>query len=225
MGLRESVFGWTVLLATLATPAAAAEVGLVTAVGGTVRWQEAREASGGKPALGAPAGLKPFVKLREGDRLLLDAASRLQVVYFESARQESWQGATTLEVGTGASRTVSGGAQPEVKTLPAILVKQLTRTPAPDGSVKAGMIRTRSLQPRESAANVEKTYAELRRDAASGDLNPELYALSAWLDLREYERVEGLLKALREKSPADPQVAALAELYGSALRVARSEGK
>ena len=212
--------GLAALLALFVSWAGAAEVGLVTAVGGAVKWQEAKEA-GGKPAFGAPAELKPFVKVREGDRLLLDAAARLQVVYFESACQESWQGAATLEVGGSASRTVSGSAQPEVKTLPAILVKQLTRTPAPDGSVKAGMIRTRSMQPRETAASVEKTYADLRREAAPGDLNPELYALSAWLDLREFERVEGLLKQLREKSPGDPQVAALVDLYGNALRAAK----
>ena len=124
--LRTGWFG-AVLMVVMVACAAAAEVGLVTAVLGSVKLQEGKTAA---------SELKPFVKLRAGDQLLLDGGSGLQVVYFEGGRQEKWQGPGLLEVGDASSRSLTGSGQPEIKTLPAILVKQLAKTPSPDGNVK-----------------------------------------------------------------------------------------
>lgn len=213
---KFSAIVWICGLALLALGAAAAEVGLVTAVSGKVSLQEGKAAA---------SELKAFVKVRAGDRLTLESASRLQLVYFEGGRQETWQGAGTIEVGAAASKALQGGLQPELKTLPPILVKQLAKTPGPDGNVKAGMIRMRSMPSGGTLETVEKNYAELRRQADAGDRNPELYLLASYLELREFERLEKLLADLGDKAPADGEVKMLATLYQRAMSNARMADK
>lgn len=147
------------------------------------------------------------------------------MVFFDGGRQETWQGAGALEVGSVSSRALKGGVQAEVRTLPAILVRQLSKTPAPDGSVKAGMIRMRSISPAGTLESVEKNYADLRRQADAGDRSPELYLLASYLELREFDKLEGFLGQLRDKSPADAQLAALNVLYARAISNAKMTDK
>lgn len=212
--MMRSVACWLGLFLLSAT-AWGAEVGLVTALSGKAMLQEEK----------AAAELRPFVKLRPGDRLVLEAATRLQLVYFEGGRQETWQGAGQLEIGSGASKVVKGGLQPEVKTLPAILVKQLSKTPSPDGNVKAGMVRMRSMPSGGTLESVEKNYADLRKQTDSGDRNPELYLLASYFELREYDKVDALLLQLGEKSPGDQEVKVLAALYKRAINNVRMANK
>lgn len=199
--------------------ASAAEVGLVTAVSGNVKLQEEK----------APVSeLRPFVKVRVGDQLLLEGASRLQVVYFEGGRQETWQGQVTLEVGSASSRPLTGNLQPEIKTLPAILVKQLSKTPSADGNVKTGMIRMRSMSiapAQDSLDTVVRNYDEMRKLAESGDRNPELYLLASYFEIGEFDRLEALLKKLVDKAPEDAQLVALNALYLSAINDVKSAQK
>ena len=205
-----------VVLMMVSAAASAVEVGLVTAVSGTVTLQEEKSAA---------SELKPFVKLREGDRLTLRGVSRLQVVFFDGGRQETWQGAGALEVGSVSSKAVKGGVQAEIKTLPAILVKQLSKTPSPDGSVKTGMIRMRSMPVVGTPESVEGNYASLRQQAEASDRSPELYLLASYLELREFEKLEGVLRQLQEKNPGDAQVAALNSLYSRAISNAKMTDK
>jgi len=206
--------GW--LLALVSLGALAAEVGLITAVSGNVKLQEEKAAA---------SELKPFVKVRERDQLMMEGSSRLQVVYFEGGRQETWQGPVVLEVGNGSSKTLHGSLQPEIKTLPAILVKQLSKTPSPDGNVKSGMIRMRSIPPYEKLETVEKNYEEMRKQADAKDRNPELYLLASYLELREFDKLENVLRQLNEKGSGDQDLAALNMLYSRAVREAKSTGK
>jgi len=208
--------GWMACLAFISMAAWGAEVGLVTAVSGSVKLQEEKAVAG---------ELKSFVKLRAGDRLSMAGASRLQMVYFEGGRQETWQGAGQLEVGSGASKVVTGSLQPEVKTLPAILVKQLSKTPSPDGNVKAGMVRMRSMPSGGTLESVEKNYADLRKQTDAADRNPELYLLASYFELREFDKVDALLQQLGEKSPGDQEVKVLAALYKRAIGNARMADK
>ena len=210
--------GWLggALLALVSLGSFAAEVGLVTAVSGNVKLQEEKTAA---------SELKPFVKVRERDQLMMEGNSRLQVVYFEGGRQETWQGPVVLEVGNGSSKTLKGSLQPEIKTLPAILVKQLSKTPSPDGNVKSGMIRMRSIPPYEKLETVEKNYEEMRKQADTKDLNPELYLLASYLELREFDKLENVLRQLNEKGSGDQDLAALNMLYSRAVREARTSEK
>lgn len=206
----------SVLLVLLSMGASAAEVALVTAASGNVKLQEGNAAA---------SELKPFIKVREGDRLLMEGASRLQVVYFEGGRQETWSGRGALEVGSVSSKAIKGTMQPEIKTLPAILVKQLAKTPAQDGNVKTGMIRMRSMPPYDRLETVEKNYDEMRKQAVAGDLNPELYLLASYFELREFDRLEALLRQLNEKASETQELAALNMLYARAIRDAKSTAK
>ncbi len=115
--------------------------------------------------------------------------------------------------------------QPEIKTLPAILVKQLAKTPAQDGNVKTGMIRMRSMPPYDRLETVEKNYDEMRKQAVAGDLNPELYLLASYFELREFDKLEALLRQLNEKTSETQELAALNMLYARAIRDAKSTAK
>ena len=205
---------WFALL-FMSAAAWGAEVGLVTSLTGRVLLQEEKAAS----------ELKPFVKLRAGDRLTLEGAARLQVVYFDGGRQETWQGAGQLEIGARAGNALKGGLQPEVKVLPAILVRQLSKTPSADGGVKAGMVRMRSMPSGGTLESVEKHYAELRQLADAADRNPELYLLAGYFELREFERAERLLQRMSEQSPNDPELRILNALYARAIGNARTAAR
>ncbi|MFZ2854633.1 MAG: hypothetical protein WAZ34_11065 [Rhodocyclaceae bacterium] len=205
--------GWLgVALIFLSVGVSAAEVGLVTALSGVVKLQEEKSAAS---VLGA------FVKLREGDRLTLQGNVRLQIVFFDGGREETWLGAGTLAVGRESSQVVKGSLQSAIRTLPAILVKQLAKTPSSDGPVKVGMIRMRSIQPVTSLEPVEAEYAELRKQAAADDRNPELYLLASYFELREFEKLDGVLKRLDDANPGDAQLAALKTHYSQAVSKAK----
>ena len=85
----------------------ATEVALVTSVQGKVT----------RLAEVTPVPVEAFVKLKAGDRLKLEANSRLQVVYFESGRQETWSGPGSLETSLREGKP-SGLPAAEVKSLP-----------------------------------------------------------------------------------------------------------
>src|SRR5664279_5552543 len=210
---RSGLFG-ALLLALVSTQGSGAEVGLVTAVSGNVKWQEEKSAA---------SELKPFVKVREGDQLMMEGLARVQVVYFESARQETWQGTGVLEVGSTSSKTIKGGQQPEIKMLPAILVKQLSKTPSPDGNVKTGMIRLRSMTP--PLESVERDYAEMRKQADSADRNPELFLLASYFERRESVKLGALLGKLNEETRGAPELTALNALYSRAISAAKATEK
>lgn len=200
------------VLIFLSIGVSAAEVGLVTALSGVVKLQEEKSFAS---TLGA------FVKLREGDRLILQGNARLQIVFFDGGREETWQGAGALTVGRESSQVVKGSLQPEVRTLPAILVKQLAKTPSADGPVKVGMIRMRSIQPATSLESVEAEYVELRKQAAADDRNPELYLLASYFELREFDKLDGALKRLDDANPGDAQLVVLKMHYSQAVSKAK----
>jgi hypothetical protein len=130
-------------------------------------------------------------------------------------------GAGALEIGNTASKVLKGNLQPEIRILPAILVKQLTKTPSPDGSVKTGMIRMRSVPTPEKVELAEKSYADFRKQSDPADRNPEIFIFAAYFELREFDKLEALLKLLGERSPKDPELKALIDLYAGAIKNAR----
>lgn len=204
------LFAFLPAFGTALAQAAAADVALVTALEGNV----SRLANGG------PQPVQNFVKLKEGDVLALDKGARLQIVYFDGGRQETWAGAGKLAVARGESKA-TGLAAPEVRQLPAIMVKQIARTPALDTHGRGGVTRLRSIATPEKIAGVEKTYAKLKSEAAPDDLNPEFYRLSGFFEMRDLERVETILADLQKQRGGDPQAKLLVSLYKKALKDAR----
>ena len=209
MPFRTSLFALLIIFASLARADEAVDVALITALQGEV----ARVTPQGRQPLQA------FVKLKHGDLLALGKA-RLQIVYFESGRQEVWQGGGRLEVLGTESRSF-GLADPAIKMLPAILVKQIARTPALDSQGRAGVIRLRTIASPEAVAKLEASYRQMRMEAVRGDLNPELFFLSGLFELRDLERVEQVLRDLQQARPGDAEVALLVALYQKAVKNAR----
>ncbi|MBI4741907.1 MAG: hypothetical protein HY777_10255 [Betaproteobacteria bacterium] len=216
----RKIWFYGVLPAFFSLNICAAEAGLITALSGSVKLLDDKEAS---------AEIKPFVKVRRGDRLKIgeanesDGRARLQIVYFDSARQETWTGGGTLEIESQSAKVLKGSLRAEVRMLPEILVKQLSRTPSSGGNVKAGMIRLRAMASLETEESAEKAYADLRQQAVAGDRIPELYLLVSYFELRAYDKLEALLAQLGEKAPGDAEVAALAALYSRAIGEAKAE--
>lgn len=202
-----------VVLALLVCAPARAEGGdtaLVTAMQGGVT----------RVAPGSPQPLQAFVKLKHGDLLALEKTAKVQVVYFDSGRQETWAGGGRLEI-TSAGGVAYGLAEPQVKTLPPVMVKQIAKTPSLDSQGRAGMMRLRSVATAQDIAKVEENYRRMRLEADRSDLNPELYLLSSMFELRELDRVEQALSDLQKSRPGNPEVGLLVALYQKAVRNAR----
>jgi hypothetical protein len=188
----------------------AAEVALVLAVQGKVtRLGDA-----------APVPVEAFVKLKEGDRLTLETNTRLQVVYFENGRQETWSGPGRLDM---LPREGKGSGLPaaDVKMLPLVMARQLARTPALDSQGRGGVTRLRTVPNPAALAKIEETYQDLRVRTARDDIGPEMYLLSGLFELRELDRVEKVLTDLQQDWPNHPETALLVSLYRKALKNVR----
>lgn len=200
-----------VLLA--AVPALAQQGAIITALQGQVTFEQDTP---------VPRPAAAFARLRPGDKLQLAADGAVQVVYFQSARQESWRGPVRIEVGEGESKAYAG-ASPTVRQLPAMLVRQLVKTPTADASGRVGAVRMRSIVPPDAAAKLEENYEGLRRQTDAGDRTPELYLLAGLYELKSYERIEGLLAKWMQASPGDAELVAMREHYTHAIRDAKGK--
>lgn len=188
----------------------AAEVALVTSVHGRVmRLGDA-----------TPAPVEAFVKLKEGDRLSLEKDARLQVVYFENGRQETWSGPGRLDL-TAREGKASGLPAAQVKMLPLVMARQLARTPALDSQGRGGVTRLRAVRSPDALAKLEETYQELRIRAGRDELGPEMYLLSGLYEMQELERMDKVLGNLQHDWPNNPEAVLLISLYRKALKNTR----
>lgn len=188
----------------------AAEVALVMSVQGrVVRLAEA-----------AQVPVEAFVKLKEGDRLSLEKDSRLQVVYFENGRRETWSGPGRLEMAVREGKP-DGLPDPEVKLLPLVMARQLARTPALDSQGRGGVTRLRSVPGQDAVSKLQSTYRDLKGRAEPDDLGPEMFLLSGLFELRELDEVEKLLGDLQQVPAKTPEAALLIALYRKAVKNAR----
>ncbi len=209
----KTIRHWMFLLAALASVTASAESGetaLVTALDGAVT----------KVAPGHPQVLQAFAKLKFGDLLALDQVAKVQVVYMESGRQETWTGTGRLEI-TKAGGLGHGLAEPQVKTLPLVMVRQIAKTPSLDSQGRTGMLRLRSVATARDIAKVEESYKQMRAEADANDLNPELYLLSSMFEMRELDRVDEVLQDLQQNHAGNQQAGLLVSLYKKAVKNAR----
>ena len=207
------VFASMILVGALAVaPAsyAANDVALVTALRGNVN----------RIAKDGPGALEAFVKLKQGDVLTLEKGSTVKLVYFASARQESWTGEGRLDIATNESKG-SGLADPEVKILPAILVKQIARTPSLDSQGRAGVMRLRAIATPDAIAKLDREYTQMRTTSELGDINPEMFLLSGLFEMRELDRVETLINEMEVARENELETKVLISLYRKALKNVR----
>jgi hypothetical protein len=204
--------------APLATNAADGDSGMVTQVQGNVTYVSGADKA--KPLLA-------FMKLRAGDKLALPATAKVQLVYFQGGRQETWRGAAQVEIGASESRAAGDAQPPEVKKLPELVLQQLTRAPkmVTDLKNRSGMIFVRSLPTREKLRELDDAYAALRKDAAADDVTPELFLLSGLHELKLYQDMKAVLEEMRQRQPDNAEVQMVYEQYSKVMEAASGRGK
>ena len=200
-------------VATIAVQAAAdsSEVAMVTSLQGKAN----------RVAPLGPQVVEAFTKLKHGDLLALDKGATLQLVYFENGRQETWHGPGKLEIAKTDS-TPKGLKPAEVKILPAVMVKQIAKTPVLESQGRAGMMRLRGVASAEDIATVEDTYRQMRQEANGKGIQPELYLLSALFELHEFDRVDKALADLQRGQAGNPDVPNVVAIYTKAVKSARA---
>lgn len=202
--LSACFFVWANLTQAMA---ANEEVALVTALEGRV----------GRVTAAGPQPMQVFVKLKQGDLLAIERGARIQMVFFDNGRQEQWSGIGRLEISRGAGKGY-GLQEPQVKILPAVLVKQIAKTPSLDSQGRAGAVRLRAIATPEALEKLENDYKRLRMESVRDDLNPELFLLAGLMEMRHLDRIEQILHDLKSLRPGNMEVAVLASLYEKTLR-------
>ncbi|HUR35885.1 MAG TPA: hypothetical protein VM032_18905 [Vicinamibacterales bacterium] len=202
--------GMFVLVAWSVAGAASAQVAMLTQVTGDVR-VSGRDGS---------RGAVPFLKVNDGDTLTLAGNARVQMVYLSSGRQEVWTGNGPVEVGTaeGRSRTLTAQAS----QVPALILRQLEKTPAVGQHGKAGMVMLRSMDNLEAIDTLEKDYKDYRARAGADDITPEVFFLTGLLDLQDYDQARKVIEDLKVKQRAQPAYAPVVEHFERLLAEARA---
>lgn len=194
-----------------AASAFANDVGLINHLAGDVSY-----ASGS-----TTAKAKPYMKVREGDRISVAAGAQLRVVYFQGGRQESYMGPASFTAGTQQS-TVQSGAQPQVSTLPSGVPQKISQTPEliqiaklgrSGGVAVRGAARDVRLTPQQQAEvrQARQTYEQLRQSAPADDITPELYLYSVLQDHLLYNDMKVVVSEMQRRQPANPDVAVMVE--------------
>jgi hypothetical protein len=210
--LRAFLIGLLSCAGFIGLAQANADVALVTGVQGKVA----------RMVITGPQPLDAFVKLKQGDALRLEKNSSVKLVYFEGGRQETWSGEGRLEIAATESKG-SGLAAPEVKILPAVLVKQIAKTPSLDSQGRAGVMRLRALGTHspDALTQLEAEYDQMRLVLGRNDLNADVFLLAGLLEMRAFDRVGVILEGLQGRYPGDPNAKMLVDLYTKALSSAR----
>lgn len=198
-----------VLLLPLVGAAADKEAGMLTLAQGTAGYISGQDKE--KPVVA-------FMKVRTGDQLTLSKDAKLQVVYFENGRQETWTGPAKLAIGTNESKGLNAANPTQVKTLPAIVIQQLSRAPAVVSDLKnrTGMIMVRSL-PMVELRKLDENYTALRKDASADDVTPELYMLAGLHELKLYRDMKPVLEEMRKRQPNNAEVEAVYKHYSELM--------
>jgi hypothetical protein len=188
--------------------ALALDVGMLTQMDGKVEIVTAIE--GKHPATA-------FLKVALGDKLVLGGDARVQIVYFETSRQETWKGAGEVEIRNGEGR--SSSLQPETRKLPPLVARQLTKTPVSGRHGKSGMVTIRSLSS-DTVESLERQYTEFRGAAADGDTTPEIFLLTGLLEMKEFERARAVLEGLRARLSTTPALAVVISHFAPLVKEA-----
>jgi hypothetical protein len=210
--MKNILRGFSVAAVLVAMSAVAADdVGLINHMAGDVSYTSA----------GATAKAKPFMKLREGDRLSVPAGALVRVVYFQGGRQETFNGPAGFTTGKQES-SVQSGAQPQVSTLPSGVSQKIAQTPElvaiaklgrSGGVAVRGVGDTKRLTPQQQAEvrQARHTYDQLRQSSSADDITAELYLYSVLQDHLLYSDMKPVVAEMQKRQPANPDVKVMAD--------------
>jgi hypothetical protein len=196
-----SLFFLMMLGYTQQVAALSVDVGMITRAEGKVEHV---------PVRGAKQAATSFIKVGLGDKLILGKDARIQLVYFETSRQESWQGNGEIEIANGEGKSTS--LQAEVRKLPPLVARQLVKTPLSGQHGATGMVTVRSLSS-DTVESLEKQYEEFRASSPLEDATPEVFLMTGLIEMKEFEQADARLKELSKKLPAQPALAPVIENF------------
>lgn len=207
--MRLRVFAVVLLLFGGQVGAQFRDVGLVNRVSGDARFV---------PVNGASTQVKPFMRVREGDRFNLAAGAQLRVVFFEGSRQERWVGPASFRAARAEGEPISGAAA-KVTQLPAAAPQRIARMPDLMQNAKLGGLRVRGAtvsaqpagNPAGTVAEARATYEELKLALPADDITPELYYYAALQEHGNYEAMGLVVEEMQRKAPANEDLKALAD--------------
>lgn len=213
---------WVALSCVIASGAALAQsipqdVGLVNLLSGEVDYA-ARGAAAGKA--------QAFMRVRDGDRFTVPAAASVRVVYFESARQERWDGPASFRAGRTQGESISGTAA-EVVTLPASVPRRIARVPELLQNAKLGGVQVRSAAVRSpprtpederQIAEARATYAQMRSQAGADDIAPEVFLYAALSEYAMYQEMKTVVEDMLRRQPGSKHAKSLAAWLETRLR-------
>ena len=199
--------------AWLVAAAASAQVAMLTQVAGDVK------VSGKEGNRAAVA----FLKLSEADKLTLPANGRVQLVYLASGRQEIWKGAGPVDI--GAQQGKSALLKAETSQVPAIIVKQLAKTPAVGQHGKTGMVMLRSLDDLAASDQLDEDYKRFRAASPASDTTPEVFLLSGLIDTGDLDKAKKVIEDLKAKQAAQPAYAPVIEHFSRLVSEAAAAKK
>lgn len=196
-------------LAAAAGEASAADVGVINHLAGLVT------VTNGVGTSKAHA----YMNINEGDRFDVPAGVVVKVAYFQSGRQETFEGPVIFTVGAAQSN-VRRGAGPQVTTLPSGVSQKISQTQDLVQIAKlgtAGNMQPSTREPRltpQQQAEVRQAraiYAKLRAETPADDITPELYFYSVLQDHLLYNEMRGVVAEMGKRQPGNRDVAVLAE--------------
>ena len=210
------ILGFLILITAPLTYALSVDAALITQLQGEIELDSNKGSK--RPAVA-------FMKLLEGEKLLLKNSSKAQLVFFKSGRHETWSGAG--EVNIDASEGKSTSLKPLVKQLPSLLVKQLAKTPGAGQHARAGMETMRAFPTSASVERLERQYAEFKNDIHIDVLMPEIFYLNGLIELKEGDLANIALLKLRARQQ-EPGMQSLVEYFtplAAALKKQKKEAQ
>jgi len=188
--------------------AQAQDVGVVDRVSGEVTFS----------AAGAKAGkVKPYMKVRAGDRFQVAAGAQVRVLYFEGARQERWAGPAGFRAARQGGEALSGSPA-EVAALPAGVPQRIARVPELVRHAQLGGVQLRSGSALVGKAGgqaelneARATYDSLRARLAKDDITPELYLYAVLSEHGLRDEMNRVAREMRRRQPDNEEVKWLAK--------------
>jgi len=181
-----------------------ADVALVNMISGNATYIPQGDASG---------KVRPFMKVRNGDRINVTAESQVRIVFFDGGRQELWVGPASFRAGKTAAEPISGKVA-AVVNLPADVPQRMARIPALIQLSKLGGTQVRGLNRQQNAgaeppttlAQARATYEKLRTEMPADDIAPELYLYAALDEVLAYDEMKVVVAEMRRKQPDNPDL-------------------
>lgn len=215
--LRKLVLATFMLASSAWAHAQGADVGLVNLVVGDVIYS---------PLSGSPGKVQAFMRVRDGDRVVIPAGGQVRVVFFEGARQERWTGPASFRAAKTQSEPITGKPT-DVQVLPAGVPQRISRVPELMQNAKLGGIQVRGGLTRQQEASLEQqaslreaklTYERMRTEMPADDITPELYYYSVLYDFLLYDDMKAVVSEMVRKQPANEDVRTLAAWVDSRLK-------